>query len=126
MHFPVRSRKEMTETQEDIVRKTKEIISRARSEGAASEVLETRLEEPREGRAPLFAPPDERVMETCRAVRTVAETVSSVPEYCKTALDEVAAGSDVAGVFRQEDIWLCVAIGADKRLEIHAVVVAQA
>ena len=110
----------------DVLRKAKEVVSIAKSEGAASAVLELPSAQNDGGSDVVFPQPDERVLSVCGAIKSIAEIVPSVPEYCKSALDEAAHGSQIAGVFRQEDVWLCVAVGSADQVEIHAVLVAQA
>jgi hypothetical protein len=112
-------------SREDILRKAKEVVSLARSEGAASAVLDLPSARNDGSSDAVFPQPDERVLSVCGAIKSVAEIVPSVPEYCKSVLDEAAHGSQIAGVFRQEDVWLCVAVGPAGQIKIHAVLVAQ-
>ncbi len=111
---------------EEVLRMASEVLALARSQGAASVALD--LPSPQgEARGDSMLPkPNEQVLGVCKIIKTVAEVVPSVPEYCKSALDKIARDSQVAGVFRQEDVWLCVAVGSADQVEIHAVLGGQA
>ena len=115
----------MDVSREDVLRKAKEVVSLARSKGDASAVLELLAVHNEASSNALFPKPDELVLSVCGAIKSVSEIVPSVPGYCKAALDEAAHGSQIAGVFRQEDVWLCVAVDPAGQIKIHAVLVAQ-
>jgi hypothetical protein len=110
---------------EDVLRKANEVISLAKSEGKASTVLFTPPAQSEADDFALFTPPDERVLSVCGVIKSVAEVVTSIPDPCRSAMDKVTRDSQVAGVFRQEDVWICVAVGSADQLEIYAVLVAE-
>ena len=98
----------------------------ARNSPTKEELLELLAAQNEASSNAVFPKPDELVLSVCGAIKSVAEIVPSVPGYCKSALDEAAHGSQIAGVFRQEDVWLCVAVDPAGQIKIHAVLVAQA
>ncbi len=102
-----------------------EVIAKAMLEGSASVVLALPEPEHEPEDDSIFVTPDERVIAVCDVIKSVAEVMPSVPEHCKSALDELTGDSQVAGVFRQKDVWFCVALSASSQVEIHAVMVPQ-